>query len=115
MARNVKFYFDDSGTPCARGPQTEKLLLSFLETDIQGDDHICHDLMEDIRAIEDGAADEREFIGNAHTVNISSETVSIACHAVEQEDGQETYTTALRHFREIIEDWEAFILDESEI
>ena len=116
MARNVKFYFDDSGSPCARGPQTEKLLMAFLETDIQGDDHICHDLMEDIRAIEDGAADDREFTGNAHSVDITRETVKIICHAQDQEDNTtETYTTSLRHFREIVEDWEAFILDGAEI
>ncbi len=117
MARNVKFYFDDSGIPCARGPQTEKLLMAFLETDIQGDDHICHDLMEDIRAIEDGAAEGREFTGNAHSLDITNDTVTITCHAREQEqdDTPETYTTSLRHFREIIEDWEAFILDGAEM
>ena len=116
MAKNLKFYFDDAGTPCARGPQTEKLLMSFLETDIQGDDHICHDIMEDLHAIESEAAEEREFTGNAHSVSITSGGIKICCHAIEPAKGEaeELYETTLRHFREVIEDWEAFILGESD-
>ena len=130
MARNLKFYFDDQGSPCARGPQSERLLMTFLETDVQGDDHICHDLMEDILAIESDAEETREFTGNAHTVAMKHDQISIECHAMEDDSesgdsvnsggkasqeekaGQQTYTTSLRHFREIIEDWEAFILDD---
>ena len=125
MAKNHKFYFDDNGVPCARGPHTEKLLMSFLETDVQGDDSICHDLMEDIRAVESEAAEEREFTGNAHTATISKEGIHITCHAADDDsdnsnDGDKAvseseYTTTLRHFREVVEDWEAFILDEAEI
>ena len=115
MAKNLKFYFDDNGVPCARGPQTEKLLMSFLETDVQGDDHVCHDLMEDLHAIESEAATDREFTGNAHTVTMKPGNVTIECHAIENADGEEQiYTTTLRHFREVVEDWEAFILAESD-
>ena len=85
--------------------------MAFLETDVQGDDHICHDLMEDISAIEAEAADEREFIGNAHLVNINQEGIKIT---TQQTEPAEVYETGLKHFREILEDWEAFILDESE-
>jgi len=127
MAKNLKFYFDDQGSPCARGPQSEQLLMAFLETDVQGDDHICHDLMEDILAIESDAKETREFIGNAHTVAMKHEEISIECHAMDHDtesddatnptqkdnnDNPLTYTTSLRHFREIVEDWEAFILDD---
>ncbi len=112
MARNLKFYFNENGSACARGPQSEKILMTFLETDVQSDDHICHDLMEDITAIEANAADSREFNGNAHNVNISQEGITITS----QVDGTtaEAYTTGLKHFREILEDWEAFILDEDD-
>ena len=125
MAKNRKFYFDEDGVPCARGPHTEKLLMSFLETDVQGDDSICHDLMEDIRAIESDAAQEREFIGNAHSVTITKDCAHIVCHAIEDSSEERkdddsaadeaSFTTTLRHFREVVEDWEAFILDEAEI
>lgn len=116
MARNLKFYFDGAGVPCARGPLTEKVLMTFLETDVQGDDHICHDLMEDITAIEANAADSREFIGNAHSVTISQEGIVIEAQNPkdESEESKESYTTGLKHFREILEDWEAFILDEAD-
>jgi len=130
MARNLKFYFDEQGSPCARGPQSEQMLMTFLETDVQGDDHICHDLMEDILAIESDAKETREFTGNAHTVTMKHDEISIECHAMDDDsdsDDSETsgktektdkktapqnYTTSLRHFREIVEDWEAFILDD---
>ena len=127
MARNLKFYFDDQGSPCARGPQSEQLLMTFLETDVQGDDHICHDLMEDILAIESDSDETREFTGNAHTVVMKHEEISIECHAIDDDSDSakpeksdkkqenavpKTYTTSLRHFREIVEDWEAFILDD---
>jgi len=127
MAKNLKFYFDDQGSPCARGPQSEQLLMTFLETDVQGDDHICHDLMEDILAIESDAEETREFTGNAHTVAMKHDEITIECHAIDDDsnssvsvdptqkdknDNPLTYTTSLRHFREIVEDWEAFILDD---
>ena len=109
MAKNLKFYFDNQGCPCARGPQTERVLMAFLEADVQGDDHICHDLMEDITAVEENAADSREFIGNAHTVTIENSGITIVSQSAHP---AEIYATGLKHFREILEDWEAFILDD---
>ena len=118
MARNHNFYFDKDGSPRARGPASEKVLMTFLEVDVQGSDHICHDLMEDLTAIEDESDDSREFIGNAHSVTITPDGVVIDRLQGNNVDGDSTtepdgpYTVALKHFREILEDWEAFILDD---
>jgi len=135
MARNHKFFFDQHGTPCARGPATEKTLMSFLEQDVQGSDHICRDLMDDLTAIEDESDDSREFIGNAHCITITRDGVSIAPNlpdesqdsdsditSVSEEPGTAEavpssningkYEVPLKHFREVLEDWEAFILDD---
>ena len=130
MAKNLNFYFDNDGIPRARGKHSEKLLMSFLETDVQGSDYICHDLMNDLTAIEDESADSREFIGNAHSVNISADGVTISNNiddiapdtstsnesnvASEASSLEVEYKTSLKHFREILEDWEAFILDEED-
>ncbi len=122
MARNLKFYIGESGAPCARGPLSEKVLMEFLETDVGSDDHVCHDLMEDITAIEAGAAESREFNGARHVVTINQEGIDIRTVQTEQtvqtvqtvQEEEETYTTGLKHFREILEDWEAFILDEAD-
>jgi len=109
--------------------------MAFLEQDVQGSDHICHDLMDDITAIEDESAESREFIGNAHSVVMTAEGVTI--EFVYDDDGsdtdkaattadpkapvagagktmpdEKTYHTGLKHFREVLEDWEAFILDD---
>lgn len=115
MARNHKFYFESDGTPRARGPAAERVLMAFLEMDVQGSDHVCHDLMDDITAIEDGSDDVREFNGNFHSVSITGDGITIDRLAGTADDGEESdkhYSTGLKHFREILEDWEAFILDD---
>ncbi len=144
MARNLKMFFDRDGTPKARGPSSEKILMAFLETDVQGSDHICHDLMDDITAIEDESAESREFVGNAHCVVITAAGVTIERNIDDVADDDDTesvaskpnddeahanadgnvnvppskqphptqYQTGLKHFREVLEDWEAFILDD---
>jgi len=113
--------------------------MTFLEVDVQGSDHICRDLMDDLTAVEDESDDSREFIGNAHTVTITPteaiivlNTPDVATNAstdtstdVTQDSvtGAKTeaasnlttdsaYHVPLKHFREILEDWEAFILDD---
>lgn len=128
MSRNHKFFFDQDGSPKARGPVAEKIFMNFLETDVQGSDYICRDLMDDLTAIEDESDDSREFIGNAHHVTITPEGVLIKPNQPDSEAGVESadqinedtlktsadqgYLVALKHFREILEDWEAFILDD---
>ena len=112
MARNHKFFFDTDRTPRARGPMSERVLMLFLENDVQGSDHVCHDLMDDLVAIEDGSDDEREFIGNAHAIVQSREGVRIAPLVDGAPDVDTAYRTSLKHFREVLEDWEAFILDD---
>ncbi len=126
MARNHRFFFDPDGTPRARGPASERLLMTFLETDVQGSDHICHDLMDDLTAVEDGTDESREFIGNAHSVTLTLDGIVLECLAAEEELEDDTspnpqttseppvtrYEAPLKHFREILEDWEAFILDD---
>ncbi len=115
MARNHKFFFDKDGNPKARGPVAEKMLMTFLETDVQGSDHICRDLMDDLTAIEDKSDDSREFIGNAHQVMISPNGVTLT--PIASGDGATlpepiAYKLAFKHFREVLEDWEAFIMDD---
>lgn len=124
MARNHNFFFDKDGSPKARGPAAEKMLMTFLETDVQGSDHICRDLMDDLTAIEDGSDDSREFIGNAHQVLINTEGVTLspltnapppaesAPSNAAENPVADSYVVALKHFREVLEDWEAFILDD---
>lgn len=112
MAKNLNFYFDNEGVPRARGPYSEKVLMAFLEADVQGSDHVLHDLMDDITAIEDGSAEDREFNGNAHSVTIITDGVTIESNIDGQDD---EYKTGLKHFREILEDWEAFIMDDQDL
>lgn len=102
--------------------------MSFLESDVQGSEYICHDLMNDITAVEDGSIESREFIGNAYCVNITADAVVISSNiddveepepAAESDAKADTgieseYRTSLKHFSEVLADWEAFILDEED-
>ena len=113
MSRNHKFFFDKDGSPRARGPVSEKMFMSFLETDVQGSDHVCRVLMDDLTAIEDKSDDSREFVGNAHTVTLTPSGAIITTNPAGSPSGGATsYTVPLKHFREILEDWEAFIFDD---
>lgn len=142
MAGNYKFYFDKSGSPCARGPAAEKQLMTFLEQDVQGSDHICRVLMDDLTAIEDESGESREFIGNAHSITFAPTGITIAANLPSEEpesgagsketsEGESTtaepsppqtdqptpletpvFEVGLKRFREVLEDWEAFILDD---
>jgi len=134
MAKNLNFHFDNHGIPRARGKQSEKLLMSFLESDVQGSEYICHDLMNDITAVDEGSVESREFIGNAYSVNITADGVVISSNlddiaapenagsdSAASKDGTESssapdveYKTSLKHFSEVLADWEAFILDEED-
>ncbi|HBR95821.1 MAG TPA: hypothetical protein DD979_00370 [Gammaproteobacteria bacterium] len=106
MARNLRFFRNDNDIPCARGPVAEKILTVFLETDIQEDTIILQALLDDLWAVQNGHADAREFYGNAHTVTMTPETVTIQSEA--DETGP-VYSTKLKHFHEVLLDWEAFI------
>jgi len=125
MAKNLNFHFDNHGIPRARGKHSEKLLMSFLESDVQGSEFVCHDLMNDINAVDDGTAESREFIGNAYCVSITADGVLISSNIdsepspsegdAKADTGIETeYKTTLKHFSEVLADWEAFILDEED-
>jgi len=95
--------------------------MTFLENDVQGSEYICHDLMNDLTAVEDETAESREFIGNAHSVTMQADEVVISSNvesdttAAQAADGDAApteYRTGFKHFREVLEDWEAFILDD---
>lgn len=123
MARNHKFFFDKNGSPKARGPASENFLMMFLEIDVQGSDHVCRDLMDDLTAVEDESDTSREFIGNAHTVTIEPGGAAITANLPDESPPEQTdpstpalansaYVVPLKHFREVLEDWEAFILND---
>ncbi len=91
---------------CAKGPVEEHLLTVFLETDIQEDMLILQTLLDDIWAVKNNHDDMREFAGNAHTVIITSDEVTLESTLNESEP---KYTTNINHFHEVLLNWEAFV------
>lgn len=68
---NLEFYRDDEGNPCVRGD--DERLATFIQTDLQGAEQVISDL---IALLEDEGV-RSEFHGNAHSLSISTKTVTI--------------------------------------
>jgi len=106
MPKQLNFYRDDNDMACARGPVDEQLLSVFLETDIQEDTLILQRILDDLWAVQNGHDDSREFSGNAHSVLMTPDKVTIHSDANEQLND---YTTNISHFHEVLLNWESFI------
>ncbi len=106
MVKQLRFYRDNNDTACANGPVEEHLLTHFLEVDIQEDTLILQTLLDDLWAIENGHDDMREFTGNAHTVTMTPEGVTIE-NTIDEDPA--IYRTNINHFQEVLQNWEAFI------
>ena len=102
---NFDFFFDASGTPKARGPASDALLLRFLEVDIQGSSAICRDLLGHLVAVIEQVDEQREVVGNGHVVTMAHDQVTIASNFTDAAP----YTTTCKRFRAVVEDWEAFL------
>ncbi len=68
---DLEFYRDEEGNPCVRGE--DERLATFIQTDLQGSSQIVSDL---ISLLEDEGV-QSEFHGNAHSLSISTKTVTI--------------------------------------
>ena len=68
---DLEFYHDEEGNPCVRGE--DERLATFIQMDLQGATQVISDL---ILLLEDEGA-HSEFNGNAHSLNISTKTVTI--------------------------------------
>jgi uncharacterized protein YacL (UPF0231 family) len=79
---------------------------SFLEEDIQGSDNSCQETLEIVQAVAEGKLSEWEGTGNAHTVTIKPNGVTIECIWDESLGVAEL---SLDDFRECLKEWLAFI------
>lgn len=68
---DLEFYHDEEGNPCVRGE--DERLATFIQTDLQGSEQVVSDL---IALLEDEGV-RSEFNGNAHSLSISTKTVTI--------------------------------------
>ena len=68
---DLEFYHDEEGNPCVRGE--DERLATFIQTDLQGAVQVVSDLI----ALLENEGVQSEFHGNAHSLSISSKTVTI--------------------------------------
>jgi hypothetical protein len=72
-----RFSFDSHGYPRAVGEEAEHVLCGFLEQDIQGSVDGCTDYLNILARVKISALREWSGTGNAHTVSITPNGVSI--------------------------------------
>ena len=99
---DLEFYRDEEGNPCARGE--DERLATFIQTDLQGSVQITSDL---IALLEDGDA-RNEFHGNAHSLNISTKTVTIEANF--DDEAPDRRVSREEMLKALIE-WRAFVQD----
>ncbi len=67
---DLEFYHDEEGNACVRGE--DERLATFIQTDLQGATSVITDLITLLKNEE-----HADFNGNAHSLNISTKTVTI--------------------------------------
>ncbi len=99
---DLEFYRDEEGNPCVRGE--DERLATFIQTDLQGSIQITSDL---IALLEDGEV-HSEFHGNAHSLNISTKTVTIEANfddeAPDRRVSRVEMLKAIKGWREFVKD-----------
>ena len=99
---DLEFYRDEEGNPCVRGE--DERLATFIQTDLQGSIQIVSDL---IARLEDEGA-HSEFHGNAHSLNISSKTVTIEANFDDEAPDRRIKRDDML---KALNEWRAFVKD----
>ncbi len=99
---DLEFYRDEEGNPCVRGE--DERLATFIQTDLQGSIQIVSDL---IARLEDEGA-HSEFHGNAHSLNISSKTVTIEANFDDEAPDRRIERDDML---KALNEWRAFVKD----
>lgn len=96
----LRFFRDDDGSPRAQAADTEQLA-AFLQSDIQDSIEIADALLDLLQLPQ-----ESEFNGNAHSVSIGAEAVSLCSQFDDELDpealSREAFSDALRAWRTFI-------------
>jgi len=97
---DLEFYHDEQGNACVRGE--DERLATFIQTDLQGSVQIVSDL---ILMLEDEGV-QSEFHGNAHSLSISTKTVTIEANfddeAPDRRVSREEMLAELKAWREFV-------------
>lgn len=96
----LEFYLDEAGNVCARGK--DERVATFLQTDMQGSVQGIKDL---IAQLEDGE-EHSEFHGNAHSLSISTLTVTIESNFDDEAVDRRLSRTEMI---EILKAWQVFV------
>ena len=98
----IKCYRDSIGICRADSKDVHRLVGTYLEQDLQGSLIMCNELMSTINEIECGARREWSGTGNAHTITIRADGVSIKN---DWDDSLGIAEISLNLFRQCVEAW----------
>ncbi len=96
----------DDGTLKAQTEPGMTLLGNFLEEDVQESASYCHELLAVLEKVALGEEGSWERTGNAHTVTVNRDGVSIEG---EFDEDERTLTLSPEDFRKALEHWLSFI------
>lgn len=99
---DLEFYRDEEGNPCVRGE--DERLATFIQTDLQGSVQIVSDLI----SLLENKGVYSEFHGNAHSLNISTKTVTIEANFDDQAPDRRIERDELL---KALYEWRAFVKD----
>lgn len=103
----MRFFIDDDGNPRAVAAPPKQALGWFLEDDVQGAPNSCRLILEEIERVERGEIDMWEGTGNAHTVTVRPDGVTIVN---EFADDSEPAEVSVDEFRVALTRWRDLIL-----
>jgi uncharacterized protein YacL (UPF0231 family) len=103
---DIKIHKDQNGYPRVDAPESLEILGWFLEQDIQRCKYSCDEMIRIIDSVQKRKISSWEGTGNAHTVSITSELVTISN---EFSDDVAPCSVKTREFKNAIILWRDFI------
>lgn len=107
---SLKMYRDADDSARAESPTEEpslSILAQFLESDIQDDPELCHDLIDTINEQEIDSEEQLEILGNSFSMLLVGDVIVFECVADEEDDG--VYSLSREVVLEELGEWLKFL------
>ena len=107
---SLRMYRDADGAARAESANDEPLLsilAQFLESDIQDDPELCHDLIDTIKEQPIDSEEQLEILGNSFSMLLVGDVIVFEC--VADEEDEDTYSLSREVVLEELEAWKVFL------
>jgi hypothetical protein len=107
----VDYFIDNEGWRRARFPKPFQVLGEFLESDVQVSEYYFNLLLDICKKIGAKELDEWSDTGNAYTVTIKNNTVTVEAAYEWVQKELPACTISIDEFRQILRGWFQFLID----